>query len=97
MIPSLQTGLEAAFKDAQVTVFDDNRMDVFVPGESAHVALHYLKDAGLDRMPLLSCVDRIEEGKFEVVYVLTCHMPNNTDHDDKQNIQVFLKTGIRVS
>ena len=47
--------------------------------------LKSFKDKGLDHLALISCVDRIDEGKFEIVYVLSSYGKNET---------AILKTGI---
>ena len=92
MIPSLRKKLESTFKDIGVTVPEDGKMSVSVPGDSVPVVLRYLKDSGLDHLALISCVDWIDEGKLEVVYVLGCYMRNDTDVTAEQRIHVFLKT-----
>ncbi len=94
MIPSLQKDLEATFKGVEVTVVEDSRMSVLAPRDSIPVVLRYLKESGLDHLALLSCVDWIKEGKFEVVYVLTCYMRNDTDYTSDQRLHVLLKTEI---
>jgi len=94
MIPSLQKSLESTFKDVQVTAPEDSRMSVFVPKDSVPVVLGYLKDNGLDHLALVSCVDWIEEGKLEVVYILSCYMRNNTEYTSEQRVHVSLRTKV---
>lgn len=94
MIPSLRKNLESTFKDIKVTVSEDGRMSVWVPGDSVPVILRYLKENGLDHLALVSCVDWIEDGKFEIVYVLSCYMRNDTDYTSEQRLQVFLKASV---
>ena len=94
MISSLQKNLESTFKDVEVTVRKDERMSVSVPADSIPVVLRYLKENGLDHLALVSCVDWIEEGKLEIVYLLSCYMRNNTDYTSEQRLHVFLKTAI---
>ena len=94
MISSLQKNLESTFKGVAVMVLDDSRMSVFGPRDSIPVVLRYLKGNGLDHLALVSCVDWIEEGKFEIVYFLTCYMRNNTDYTSEQRLHVLLRTEI---
>ena len=94
MIRSLRKNLESTFKDVEVTVSEDGRMSVSVPGDNVLVILRYLKENGLDHLALVSCVDWIEEGKFEIVYVLSCYMRNDTDYTSEQRLHVFLKTAV---
>jgi NADH-quinone oxidoreductase subunit C len=94
MISTLQTDLEATFKGVEVTVLEDSRMSVFAPSGSIAVVLRYLKESGFDHLALVSCVDWIKESKFEVVYVLTCYMRNDTDYTAEQRFHVLLRTQI---
>jgi NADH-quinone oxidoreductase subunit C len=94
MIQSLQKGLEATFKGVTVAMLGQRRMSVSAPSDSIPVVLRYLKESGLDRLALLSCVDWIEEGRFELVYVLNCYMRNDTDYTSEQRLHVLLKTEI---
>jgi len=92
MIASLRTGLEATFKGVEVTDREDGMMFVLAPGESIPAVLRYLREHGLDHLALVSCVDWIEEGELEVVYLLTCYMRNNTDYGPEQRRHVLLRT-----
>jgi len=92
MIPSLQKHLESTFKDVVVTVPEDNRMSVSAPAGSVPAVLRCLKENGLDHLALVSCVDWIEEGKLQVVYILTSYMRNNTDYTSDQRLHLLLKT-----
>jgi len=94
MISSLQKNLTSTFKDVEVTVPEDGRMCVSVGANSVSIILRYLKSNGLDHLALLSCVDWIEEGKFEIVYLLTAYMRNDTDDAAEQRLHVFLKTRV---
>jgi len=94
MIPSLQKSLESTFNDVQVTAPDDSRMSVFAPKDSIPIVLRYLKDNGLDHLALVSCVDWNEEGKLEVVYILSCYMRNNTEYTSEQRVHVSLRTKV---
>jgi NADH-quinone oxidoreductase subunit C len=94
MMSSLQTSLESTFKDVAVRAPGDGTISVLAPKDSIPVVLRYLKDNGLDHLALLSCVDWPERGKFEVVYVLSCYMPSNTDYAPDQRLHVFVKTEV---
>jgi len=91
---SLKDNLESTFKDVQVSMPEDTRMAIFVPRETAFAVLRYLSDKGFDHLALVSCVDWQEEGKFEIVYILTSYMRNNTDYIPEQRLHLFLKTRI---
>ncbi|MGD2174381.1 MAG: NADH-quinone oxidoreductase subunit C [Candidatus Brocadiaceae bacterium] len=94
MIASLQSGLKATFKDVEVSMPADGMMTVLVPRGSIPTVLRYLKEKGLDHLALVSCVDWIEEGELELVYVLTCYMRSNTDYGSEQTVHVLLRTRV---
>jgi len=94
MNASLRTGLEATFKGVEVTGPRDGMMSVSAPSDSIPVVLGYLKDQGLDHLALVSCVDWIDQGKFEVIYLLTCYMRNDTDYSAEQRLHVLLRTEV---
>lgn len=94
MISSLKEGLESTFKGVTVTVGEDDRVSVFAPTDSIPSVLKFLRDKGLDHLALVSCVDRIEEQRFEIVYLLTSYMRNNTDYGAEQRLHVLLKTDV---
>ncbi len=94
MTSPLQEDLESRFKDVEVRALEQNRVSVLVPSGSIPLILRYLKDNGRDHLALISCVDWIEQGEFEVVYVLTSYMPNDTEHGPGQRLHVLLKTRI---
>ncbi len=91
---SLKDNLESTFNDVQVSVLEDTRMAVSVPSESAFAVLRYLRDNGFDHLTLVSCVDWIEQNEFEIVYILTSYMRNNTDYSAEQWLHLFIKTRI---
>jgi len=63
--------LESAFKDVEVNILDNDRIVVSVKKEVLLDVLRFLKNKGFDHLALISCVDWIEEKKFELVYILT--------------------------
>jgi NADH-quinone oxidoreductase subunit C len=91
---SLKDNLESTFKDVQVSMHEDTRMAIFVPRETAFAVLRYLSDKGFDHLALVSCVDWLEEGELEIVYILSSYMKNNTDYNPEQTLHLFLKTRI---
>ncbi len=94
MTSSLQTSLESTFKDVQVRAPEDGRMSVLAPKDSIPVVLRYLKENGLDRLALLSCVDWQERGILELVYILSPYMPSNTEYSAEQKTHVLVKTEV---
>jgi NADH-quinone oxidoreductase subunit C len=94
MTTPLQERLEATFKGVEATLLEDNRMSVSAPADSIPAVLRYLLEDGFDHLALISCVDWMEAGDLEVVYVLTCYMRSNSEYTPEQKMHVFLRTRV---
>lgn len=94
MTTSLVRTLESTFKDLRVDPLDDERLAVSAPSESVPAILRFLKDEGFEHLALVSCVDWIELGELEVVYILTSYICDETDAKDEQKTHVLLKARI---
>lgn len=94
MMSSLRASLEATFKDVAVTGPENGKMSVSAPKESIPVVLRYLRENGLDRLALLSCVDWQERGVVELVYILSPYMRSNTEYGAEQRTHVFVRTEV---
>jgi NADH-quinone oxidoreductase subunit C len=93
MISALKQSLESTFKGVEVAAPERDRMTVSAPPGSIPSVLGYLRDNGLDHLALVSCVDWIEEGELEIVYVLTCYARSGEDAFDPR-FHVFLKARV---
>jgi NADH-quinone oxidoreductase subunit C len=91
---SLREKLQATFKDLQITVPAESRVAVTVRSDSVPVVLRFLKDRGLDHLALVSAVDWIEEGVFELCFILTSYMQNDDEVTDRERLHIILKTMI---
>jgi len=91
---SLREKLEATFKDVQITVLAESRVTVTARSDSVPAVLRFLKDLGLDHLALVSAVDWIEEGVFELCYVLTSYMENDDEVTGREKLHIILKTTI---
>ena len=94
MNTSLKEKLESIFTDLAVTVDDDTAFIVTAKKERVLSILAYLKDVGFDHLALVSCVDWIDEGEFELVYILSPYMKNDETYTGKEKLQVILKARI---
>ena len=94
MNESLREKLEATFKDVQITVLAESRVTVTARSDSVPAVLRFLKDLGLDHLALVSAVDWIEEGVFELCYVLTSYMENDDEVTGREKLHIILKTTI---
>ena len=84
----LKGELESAFKDVLVNILEDTRLAAIAPKDAVLSILSFLKNKGYDHLALISCVDWIEEKKFELIYILTSY----SEKDGKEHI--ILKTRI---
>jgi len=93
MTSSLGTRLDSTFKGLIVGSGDDGRLTVGVPREAVVPVLTFLKEEGYDYLQLISCVDWIDRGEFELVYLLSFY----TEHEVGGNggkQDVLLKTTV---
>jgi NADH-quinone oxidoreductase subunit C len=91
---SLRERLQATFKDVKITVLAESRVDVTAPSDSVPAVLRFLRDFGLDHLALVSAVDWIEEGIFELCFVLTSYMQNDDEVTGRERLHIILKTMI---
>ena len=56
--------------------------------------LSFLKDKGYDHLALISCVDWIEKGELELVYIITSYLKENSEYTGREKINIILKTRI---
>lgn len=94
MIASLRKSLESTFKDLDVSLPEEGRMTISAPGQSVPAVLRHLKESGLDHLALVSCVDWIDEGTLEVVYLLACYMGDDAEYAPELKVHVALKTKV---
>jgi len=93
MTNSLKTRLDSIFKGVDVKSGDDDRLTISVPRETVVPVLTFLKEEGYDYLQLISCVDWIDRGEFELVYLLSFYTEDEVDEDGgKQSI--LLKTPV---
>jgi NADH-quinone oxidoreductase subunit C len=90
----LKEKLEKMFTDAVVTTVRNTEQSVTIDKNSVLSVLAYLKDTGFDHLTLISCVDWIDRGQFELVYILGSYMTNNTEIGEKEKLSLILKTKI---
>ena len=94
MNASWKEKFQSAFPDAEVMVKAGGKSVVTTRKDSLLSILAYLKDLGFDHLTLVSCVDWIDEGEFELVYILSPYMLSNAEHGEREKQQVILKTRI---
>jgi len=86
--------LESAFSGLTVAVKEDSELVATTNKESVLSVLAYLKDAGYEHLALVSCVDWIEEGQFELVYILSSYTPNGKAYTGQEKLKLIVKARI---
>ena len=94
MKKSLKEKLESTFKDIQVAILEESRVAVTAQNHNVLAILRFLKDAGFDRLALLSAVDWIEDNEFELCFILTCYLRNNDEYTNEEKLHIILKARI---
>ena len=93
MTSSLGTRLGATFKGVEVSLVDGGRLTVSAPRESVVPVLTFLKEDGYDYLQLISCVDWIDRGEFELVYLLSYYTEEEAGREGARQ-DVLLKTSL---
>lgn len=66
----LYNEIKAALKPESMEKPMESQIAAVVKAESVHGALSWLRNRGFDQLCILTCVDWIDDGQFELVYVL---------------------------
>jgi NADH-quinone oxidoreductase subunit C len=90
----LKPELESTFKDIAVTDGGDGRLTVVASPGQVLTVLTLLRDRGFDHLALVSAVDRIQEEKFEVVYILSSYAEGSGAAPDGGQRLLIVKTSI---
>jgi NADH-quinone oxidoreductase subunit C len=90
----LKENLESAFKEIQISVPEKDRLIITVSKDAVLDVLRFLKDKGYEHLGLVSCVDWIEEKEFELVYVLSAYMQEDSEYTEKEKTNIILKTRV---
>ncbi|MBD3370296.1 NADH-quinone oxidoreductase subunit C [Candidatus Fermentibacteria bacterium] len=90
---ALIDSLSSTFDALRVEVPREDRLTVQAPRDAVMSVLSFLKGRGYDHLHMVSCVDWMEEGQFELVYVLSAY---GTGQDSASNPgeEIILKTRI---
>jgi len=91
---SLKKQLESAFKNTQIHVPENDRLIINVEKDRVISILKFLKEKGYEHLALVSCVDWIEEKEFEVVYILSAYLQNESEYTEREKINIIVKTRI---
>jgi len=91
---SLKKGLESAFKGIQIRFPEEDRVIIEVKKDQVMSILRFLKEKGYEHMALVSCVDWIEEKEFELVYILSAYLQNDSEYTEREKTNIILKTRI---
>ena len=94
MDKELSKNLETVASDVQIKTSDHSKTVITTKKESVLSVLSFLKDKGFEHLALVSCVDRMDENEFEVVYILSAYMKEDSEYTQKEKENIILKTRI---
>jgi len=90
----LKKNILSNFNDIEIYTHQDNRIFINTKKEIVLSLLSYLKNSGYDHLALVSCNDWIDDGEFELVYILSAYMKNNEEYQEKEKRNIIIKTRI---
>jgi NADH-quinone oxidoreductase subunit C len=90
----LSEKLESIFSGIQVSIHKQDGLIMSAQKDSVLSILSFLKSEGYDHLALISCVDWLAEKEFELVYVLSAYMQEDSKYTEKEKINIILKTRI---
>ncbi len=94
MNKSLKEKLLSSFSDIQIDITEDNKVFINTKKDDVISVLNFLKNLGYKHLALISCTDWIEENEFELVYILSSYMENDTEYRNKEKTNILVKTRI---
>ena len=84
--------LKITFVDIQVNEDKDGMIKINAKKEQTGTILRYLKDNGYDHLALVSCVDWINKGELELIYILTSYINDNKSYRETGDIYLKIRT-----
>lgn len=91
---ALREKIESLFEGVDIRIADDYRMIIDMDSKEIISMLSYLKTAGYNHLALISCVDLIDQNKFELVYILSAYMESDDRYTEKEKLNIIVKTKI---
>jgi len=90
----LKEQLLSSFSDILIDIEEDNKFIINTKEGYVIPILLYLRELGYKHLALISCVDWIDDNEFELVYVLSSYMDNDTKYTEKEKTNILVKTRI---
>lgn len=94
MVTEIAKKIKEGFPGTSVELFADHRLRIITGRESVLSLLSYLKDHNYDHLALISCVDRIDEGELELVYLLNSYLREDEEYGEREKESIIMKTRI---
>jgi NADH-quinone oxidoreductase subunit C len=89
-IKLLREELTSSFDNIKITVSDERRFIFSCGKDAVNDVLKYLKSFGYDHLALISCVDRIKDNAFDIVYIISSYDTDN----EKAGMNILVKTSL---
>ncbi|HMA99946.1 MAG TPA: NADH-quinone oxidoreductase subunit C [Spirochaetota bacterium] len=91
---SMKNQLLSLFTEIQIDIKKDNEMIINAAKNAIIGILSFCKSKGYEHLALVSCVDWIEQKKFELVYILSPYPEQEPEFSKKEKTNIILKTRI---
>ncbi len=94
MLSEIGKQIERSFAGVSAETRGEYRLKVEADKESVLSILGFLKNHSYDHLALISCVDRIEAGQLELVYLLNSYMESGDRYGEREKGTIILKTTV---
>ncbi|MBN1433391.1 NADH-quinone oxidoreductase subunit C [Candidatus Fermentibacterales bacterium] len=94
MDDTLRQRLDSTFDSLRIVEKGTNNTSIAVGRNAVMSVLSFLKQSGYDHLHAISCVDWIDKGALELVWVLSRYMRPGEQYDPKHAENLLLRTMI---
>ncbi|MBN2281620.1 MAG: NADH-quinone oxidoreductase subunit C [Candidatus Marinimicrobia bacterium] len=91
---SLKEKLLSDFEGLKIDDREADRLFIDTQKEAVLSLLSYLKKAGYNHLAMVSCTDWIDEGKFELVYIVNAYLSGDQVFGKKEKKCIVIRTKI---
>ena len=90
----LKKKLLSSFNGLEIDVRGETRMFINTEKEIILSLLSYIKNLGYEHLALVSCIDWIDSGEFELVYIVSAYMADDNIFQEQEKSNIIIKTRI---
>ncbi|MCK5767178.1 MAG: NADH-quinone oxidoreductase subunit C [Candidatus Atribacteria bacterium] len=90
----LKKKLLYSFNGLKIDIRDKTRMFIDTEKEIILSLLSYLKNMRYEHLSIVACTDWIDQGVFELVYIVSAYMSDDDIVQEKEKSKIIIKTKI---